>query len=112
MSERIIAPDCLIRTTPGHVRITCHEVIMRFLSQNLFKISLLRKTNSRPTWGGGGPYIVPTRFCRPMKSETHIFYFGLNTFPIDRVLSPIDHYFDRFELTQLVTEIPLFVRPV
>ena len=36
----------------------------------------------------------------------------INTFPFDRVLSPIDRYFDRFELTQLVTEIPLFVRPV
>ena len=22
---------------------------------------------------------LPTRFCRPMKSETHIFFFGLNT---------------------------------
>ena len=28
------------------------------------------------------------------------------TFPFDRVLSPIDRYLDRFELTQLVTEIP------
>ena len=34
----------------------------------------------------------------------------INTFPFDRVLSPIDRY--RFELTQLVTEMPLFVRPV
>ena len=34
----------------------------------------------------------------------------INTFPFDRVLSPIDR--NRFELTQLVTEIPLFVRPV
>ena len=34
----------------------------------------------------------------------------INTFPFDRVLSPIDHY--RFELTQLVTEIALFVLPV
>ena len=32
------------------------------------------------------------------------------TFPFDRVLPPIDRY--RFELTQLVTEIPLFVHPV
>ena len=34
----------------------------------------------------------------------------INTFPFDRVLSPIDRY--RFELTELVTEIPLFVSPV
>ena len=38
------------------------------------------------------------------------FWMYINTFPFDRVLSPIDRY--RFELTQLVTEIPLFVRPV
>ena len=34
----------------------------------------------------------------------------INTFPFDRVLSPINRY--QFELTHLVTEIPLFVRPV
>ena len=31
----------------------------------------------------------------------------IETFPFDRVLSPIDRY--RFELTQLVTEIPFFI---
>ena len=40
----------------------------------------------------------------------HCRLLYINTFPFDLVLSPIDRY--RFELTQLVTEISWFVRPV
>ena len=38
----------------------------------------------------------------------HCISLYINTFPFYHVLSPIDR--SRFELTQLVTEIPLFIQ--
>ena len=53
-------------------RTTLREVL-RFLSQNLSKISL-SKDNTKILQTKKIPDL-PTRFCRPMKSESHIFIF-------------------------------------
>ena len=72
--------NCVSNTRPTH-RTTLREV-MRLWKQNVSKISakmdnflfLKRNLSSDNTFF----FYKPTRFCRPMWSETHLFFFWPN----------------------------------
>ena len=74
--------------TNNDVNRTTLKEVLRFLSQNLSKISLrtIQKYCKKKIPD------LPTRFCRPMKSETHIF---LPYHP-----SP-DHWLAQFSITSV-----------
>ena len=60
--------------TKNYVNRTTLREVLRFLSQNLSKISLtIKKIQKKKS-------DLPTQFCRPMKSETHIFFWPNNDY--------------------------------
>ena len=104
MAERIITPDWLIlrqamfgsRVTPLWPHKYAH-----------------RKKSAMIVLSGHFKTLIFYKIFDVLSSKfygDHCRSLYINIFLFDRVLSPIDRY--RFELTQLVTEIPLFVRPV
>ena len=62
--------------TKNYVNRTTLREVLRFLSQNVSKISLLRTI----TINSKKKSDLPTQLCRPMKSETHIFFWPNNDY--------------------------------